>query len=625
MFYQNPEETLKEVMAELNRHVLYQCDGVQLVALGKKIQKAKEKVKKETTKWPRVKIALLGSYSTQFLRLALEAFLWKQQIYADIFEAEYNSVLAEVLSDASGLYAFKPDIVVLLGDTRDIREFPPLFSSSKQVTSWAEKTAAEYSTIWQKISRKCHCSIFQTVFTVPIHRQLGNLECNQPYSKQACIIQLNRQLMLIKQENVTLIDTEYFASWYGKHEWFDEKNYFLSKSGFFLDGLAGLCQLLSRLVAGLTGKVKKCLVLDLDNTLWGGVIGDDGLNGITLDPNHPIGEAFLSFQAYVKQLKERGVLLAVCSKNNEEIAKEPFQKLEHSILKLEDFACFVANWNDKFENIKQISKTLNIGLDALVFFDDNPAERQLVGLNSQEIEIIPVPDDPTHYCRVLEQAQCFEWLNLSREDINRTSSFANEKYRQEILSNAVTYDEYLSTLKMEAWVYVNHTETISRFTQLINKSNQFNVRTVRYNESEIREKMSLSKKFTTLAIHMKDVFVDYGIIACVILENRGDHAFVDTWVMSCRVLKRDMELFTFNRILDLVGRWKISTIITEYRPTAKNTLVSSLYDEQLKGVRMPVDNENGALNNVRYQFKLTDSRFKVHIAHNTQKGNLNDR
>jgi FkbH-like protein len=362
----------------------------------------------------------------------------------------------------------------------------------------------------------------------------------------------------------------------GKDNWFDDSAYMLYKTGFALQYAGIVGEMFSRQIAVLQGKVKKCLVLDLDNTLWGGVVGDDGYNGIQLDPNNATGESFRAFQKYVRDLKSRGVILAVCSKNDYETAKEALIKNEYMILKYDDFASFVANWNDKASNLKSISAELNIGTVSLVFFDDNPAEREIIRKYLPEVEVIEVPQNPADYVKALEQSSAFEWLQITKEDLKRNNSYYNNKSRQELLSLNHDYNEYLKALDMHALVCEPETHDMERFTQLINKSNQFNLRTIRYTEGELTN-MRLDKQYKLLVIKLSDKFEKYGIISCIILKKEGSDLFIDSWVMSCRVLKRGAEYLAFKNIIKAAEELGCNKIIGEYIPTKKNRIVKELY------------------------------------------------
>ena len=523
-----------------------------------------------------LRIAVLGSYSIQHFVSVLRFLLHEEGIDADIYEGEYDGILMDVLNDDSELYEFKPSMVILLPSIKDIKEFPVLGSDAEAVEQLADKQVQLYQGIWSKLEASLGCQILQANFVLPIERTLGNLESNYEYSRSVYYKKINAKLEQKHGGNVTIMDMEYWAGVVGKINWFDNSSYYLSKTGFRMDYIGIAAEVFVKQILALTGKVKKCLVLDLDNTLWGGVVGDDGCMGIQLDPNNAIGESYRAFQQYVLQLKERGVILAVCSKNEEDIAKEPFEKNDKMILKLDDISCFIANWEDKAGNIRTIASKLNIGVDSLVFFDDNPAEREIVKKFVPEVLVVDVPEDPADYVQALSLCMPFEWGQLTGEDFKRTQSYLQNSKRQELESSFVNYDEYLQALDMVGSVEEIDEYSKERFAQLINKSNQFNLRTIRYTEASI-EQMMQEENTKLLAVSLKDKFSDYGIISCIILKKDGEECFADTWVMSCRVLKRGVEEFAFFHVCDAARSMGCSKLMGEYIPTAKNRMVKDFY------------------------------------------------
>ena len=348
-----------------------------------------------------LRIAVLGSYSIQHFVMMLDAFLLGAGINAEIYEGEYNGIKMDVLDEESPFYRFEPKIVLLLNDHRDIKELPECLEDRQSVEASVKKSADGIRDIWGKIRKRLPgCQIFQTNIVVPPERPLGNLEGGVIYSRAEFIRNINRELAEERPDGISIVDMEYIASYAGKALWFDDASYFLSKTGFSMDILPRVCMEFTRLIAAARGKVYKCLVLDLDNTIWDGVVGDDGYDGINLDPNDAVGEAFRSFQAYLLELRKRGVILAVNSKNDENAAKEPFEKNPDMILKADDIACFVANWDDKVQNIRRIASMLNIGVDSMVFVDDNPAEREIVRKYIPEVLVIDLPEDPSPLLRL---------------------------------------------------------------------------------------------------------------------------------------------------------------------------------------------------------------------------------
>ncbi len=544
----------------------------------KDVRKFTKKFKEQD--WnPTLRIAVLGTPSLQYFVQVLRYQLDEQGIQADIYEGEFNGINMAVFDESSDFYSFKPDIVILYTHYLDITQYPPLLVEKNVITEYVESVIGYYRDIWERINTGIGpiTQILQTNFVYPPEHLLGNLETKEESSHVSFLREINRRLNLSAPSYVNIIDAELLSEFVGKYNWFDYKLFFLSKTGFNLDYLYDFTMLFTRTIMASKGKIGKCLVLDLDNTLWGGVVGDEGFDGIMLDPNNAIGEAYRYFQKYIFELKLRGVILAVCSKNDEEIAKEPFQKNPNMILSLDDISCFIANWDDKASNIRRIAQELNIGLDSLVFFDDNPAEREIIKDFIPEVTVIEVPKDPALYVKALDEAASFEWLQITKEDLSRSNSYIQNKKRAELEKSFVNYDEYLESLEMEASIYELGVKDIARFTQLLNKSNQFNLRTQRYQESEIEEKIG-SPDTKCIAVKLKDKFSEYGIISCIVLDKRDCKCFIESWVMSCRVLKRGIEDLVFERILEEARLWGCNSICGEYLPTKKNSMVSNLLD-----------------------------------------------
>lgn len=525
-----------------------------------------------------LKIAVVGSFSTQHFVMALKAFLWKNHIFCDIYEGEFNGINSELLNLESGLFKFQPEYVIILTHYTDIIGYPNILSDAKAVEEWINERMAYFNKIWGNLKQMTNCTVLQTNFVIPMERELGNLEANCHASKTNCLKLLNIALTERHPDFIFIVDLDYIASTVGKLNWFDYSGYFLNKEGFQIRYLGQVATEFGKLILIKNGGLKKCLILDLDNTLWGGEVGDAGCDGIILDPNTAEGEAYRYFQQYIKNLKERGVILAVCSKNDLDHAKAPFLKNEFMILKLEDISCFIANWRDKASNIKQISLDLNIGLESMVFFDDSKVERELVKNYLPEVEVIDVPDSVEDYVKTLDGENVFTWFQVSEEDLERSKSYIDNIKREELKTQFDDYDEFLRSLDMKVNIELTNPKQLKRFIQLVNKTNQFNLRTIRYTEAEVNALME-DKNCCLLSISLKDRFTNYGIISCIILKIENKSCFIDTWVMSCRVLKRNIEHAAMNRIEDIAKQKGCKTITAEYIPTEKNKMVRSLYSD----------------------------------------------
>ena len=520
----------------------------------------------------KIKLAVLGSYSVQHLCGVLRLFLDNEGFEVELYEGEYDGINMDVLDDTSALYSFKPDFVAVL-----------MRHSDFHFENGLDGELSYFQNIWQHLSRIDGVTIIQSNIALPIERPYGTLEAQYASSRLSLLRQLNVSISASHPPNVHILDMEYLSSYYGKAQWFDEASYFLTKQGFSMDYIGVVSSEITRIILSIAAKTNKCLVLDLDNTIWGGVVGDDGPMGIDVDPHDPLGEAYRAFQSYVLSLKERGVILAVNSKNDEDIAKEPFLKNPDMVLKLDDIACFCANWDDKASNMAFIAKSLNIGIDTLVFFDDNPAEREIVRKFCPSVTVIEVPAEPENYVRALDQAGVFDWAAITDEDKVRSSSYVENAKRAKLSESFVDYEDYLRALEMKMSSGVIGENEIGRFTQLTNKSNQFNLRTNRYSESVIRSMME-DKNVRCIYVSLSDKFTTYGIISCIILRTaaddaalRDDDCFIENWCMSCRVLRRGVEEFAFEQVKQRARELGCRRIVGEYIRTKKNGMVEGLY------------------------------------------------
>ena len=551
---------------------IYSVDSTKIINESRRLAKIIKESLEST-----IKIAVLGSASIQYFVMVLRYLLHEVGIDAEIYEGEYNGITMDVFDDNSALYAFRPDAVIVLTHYTDVKVFPELLEDGESINKKIEDTVSYYRAVWDKLSRIENVSILQSNFAIPPEHLFGNLETVVPYSKTNFLKAVNESLVSCAPKSVTIMDLDLLSQYIGKYQWFDYKAYFMSKSGFKIEYLPDVAELFKKQIVAMKGKTRKCLVLDLDNTLWGGVVGDTGYDGIQLDPNNAIGEAYRYFQSYILDLKNRGIILAVCSKNDEANAKEPFEKNPNMILRLDDISCFMANWDDKVTNIKRIAETLNIGIDSLVFVDDNPAERDIVRNYLPEVHVVNMPIDPSLYTVQLDKENPFNWIQFTKEDITRSKSYLENRNREALVSQFTNYDEYLKALEMFGCVGEVTEKEVARFAQLLNKSNQFNLRTERYTEDEI---LTLVKDIDSkcLYVSLKDKFSEYGIIACVILRKKESNCFIESWVMSCRVLKRGVETMTFAGIIRAAKEMGCTSITGEYIKSKKNSMVSEFYD-----------------------------------------------
>ena len=390
---------------------------------------------------------------------------------------------------------------------------------------------------------------------------------------------LNFELMNLAQEypNLFICDIAALQNKYGRDFFFDSTIYVSTEMLLSLDALPIVASRTWDIISSIEGKFKKCLILDLDNTVWGGVVGDDGWENIQIGHGLGIGKAYTEFQEWVKKLKNRGIIVCVCSKNDEDKAKEPFEKNPEMVLKLDDISVFIANWENKADNIRTIQRILNIGFDSMVFLDDNPFERNLVRENVPGVLVPELPEDPGNYLEYLYSLNLFETASYSSADKDRTKQYQIEAKRVATAKKYTNEADFLKSLNMVSEVSGFTNFNTPRVAQLSQRSNQFNLRTVRYTEDDISA-IEADDKQKGFAFTLEDKFGDNGLIAVVILQElTEDTLFIDTWFMSCRVLKRGMENFTLNTIVDWAKSHGYHKMVGEYLPTLKNGMVKDHY------------------------------------------------
>lgn len=527
---------------------------------------------------PETRAALLGDTATQLLSCAITGAAADKGINLNIYEAQYDQILPEIIDDSSGLYKTKPEYVIIYMSSEKLYDkfcHTPL----SERTGFADAKMAEIQGQWNKINSLINTRIIQINFAENDDRSFGDLGSRTEISYIFQIRRLNYLLseQAAREKNIYISDLSGIQNVYGRKMLFSEKYYYSARLSVSMECLPMLAFRIAGIISSLSGDFKKCIVLDLDNTLWGGVIGDDGIDNIQIG-ELGIGRAFSDFQHWLCELKKRGILLAVCSKNNEETAREPFEKHPEMVLRLEDFAIFVANWDDKASNIRYIQQTLNIGMNSMVFIDDNPFERELVRKMIPEITVPELPEDPALYLPFLKEENLFETGSYSSGDSDRTRQYRAEAQRSQLRQSAVSIDDYLKSLEMVGTYAPFDSFNIPRISQLTQRSNQFNLRTVRYTEKEISD-IAGSDRYITLYFMLKDKFGDHGLISVVILEKQEDGLFIDTWLMSCRVLKRTAEEFIINTVVKTAKDNGYSKITGEYIPTAKNKMVESIYEK----------------------------------------------
>ena len=538
----------------------------------------KKAARKSDPGLPAYKLAVIGNCATQHIATAIKGEAFLRGLSIDVFDADYDQIDAQTMDGGSELYSFAPNAVLLVMCTEKLYEG---FCSTpvEKHPSFADDTIARIRMYWTLISEKLQTSILQFSFAYLNDGSMGNYALREPCSFSYQLSRLNFLLgqSAAEHKGVYLVDINAIQGRLGTSLFKDDKLYYVAKMPFSLEALPHLAEQTVNMITALRGSIKKCVIVDLDNTLWGGVIGDDGLDGIEIG-ELGTGHAFSEFQLYLKELKRRGIILAVCSKNNEDTAKLPFEKHPEMVLRLEDFALFVANWQDKASNIRFIQQTLNIGMDSIVFLDDNPFERGVVRSLIPDITVPELPDDPALYLSYIRSLDLFETASFSSADADRTEQYRQEADRSALVAKFTSYDEYLRALEMSAQAAPFDKFHYPRIAQLTQRSNQFNLRTVRYTESEI-ESVANDDNHITRYYCLHDKYGDYGLISVVIMDKREDSSlFISEWLMSCRVLKRGMEEFIVNDIIRTASQCGCTKVIGEYIPSPKNAMVADLYE-----------------------------------------------
>jgi len=548
-------------------------------------------------------IAILGGSTTAEVTNILELFLLDSGIKPNFYESEYNKFYEDALFENEVLDKFNPEIIYIHTSIKNIIEFPELNDVEDKISSLLDIEIDRYKSIWSSLS-KYNCPIIQNNFEYPVNRSLGNLDSYDIHGKTYFINQLNEKFSQEAKftKQLYISDINYLSSYLGLKNWFDKSLWYQAKYALSMSSIPELTFNISKIINSILGVSKKCLVVDLDNTCWGGVIGDDGLKAISIGLDNAISESYTSFQKYLKELKQRGVILAVCSKNDLKNAKEGFTHPD-SVLRFEDFAAFKSNWDPKHLNIINIATEINIGVDSLVFIDDNPVERDLVSSQIAGVIVPNVGDDVIDFIDHIDRNGYFEPISLLVDDIKRNKYYEDNKKRTKEQSVFKSYDDFLISLKMTAQIETFSSIYLDRITQLTNKTNQFNLTTKRYMASEI-ENIAISDDYIKIYGKLKDKYGDNGLISVIIGSIKADKCHIDLWLMSCRVLKRDMEFAMLDELVRQSKEKGLKEIMGYYYQSEKNNMVSDLYQKfgfTLKDTNG--SNTNWSLNTSDYESK----------------------
>jgi FkbH-like protein len=555
-----------------------QLDFVQTNALDSAVRQRFSSPPGELVGKP-VRLAVLGSSTFAHLLPSLRVAGLRRGIWIDTYENDYGQYYQELMDPGSALHAFAPTAILMAFDARHATQGAHAGLGAADRDAVLAESLDRIRSCWSMARAAFNCPVLQQTIINVFPAVLGNNEHRLPGSRRAMVDRLNQMIRdAAETDGVDLVAVDDRVAVDGLAAWHDPLLWHRSKQEVTLAAGPFWGDLVGRVLAARQGRSFKCLVLDLDNTLWGGVIGDDGLNGIVLGQGSALGEGFVAVQDYARELSRRGIILAVASKNDEANALEPFEKHPEMVLTRKDIAAFRADWNDKAGNIKAIAAELNIGIDSIVFLDDNPFERTHVREELPMLAVPEVPDDPGLVPRVLADAGYFEGVTVTSEDRERTQQYQGNVEREKLKATATDMESYLRGLNMKmVWRRFDDLG-LGRTTQLINKTNQFNLTTRRYTEEEVKSVTDDPRAFG-LQIRLLDRFGDNGVIAIVIGRLQDDDAtvLIDTWLMSCRVLGRQVEPTTLNLVAAQARRLGATRLIGEYIPTKKNGMVAEHY------------------------------------------------
>ncbi|MBR4470672.1 MAG: HAD-IIIC family phosphatase [Erysipelotrichaceae bacterium] len=555
------------------KDLLYPFNSNFILENKRKIKKA---LLEEGNSFVEKKIAILGGYTTTAIRQIMELFLLNNGIKPSFYESEYNKFYEDAMFDNEELKEFNPDIIYVCTSNRNITRYPSL---NDDVDLLLNNEFDKFKGIWESLKEKYNCPIIQNNFELPYYRLMGNKDASDIHGKVNYVTRLNMLFYDYAQnnDNFYICDINYISADYGLKQWSDPFYFHMYKYALNVNAVPYLSFNVANIIKSLFGKNKKGFVLDLDNTLWGGVIGDDGVEGIKVGPEEPQGQVYSEFQRYLKEHKQLGLILNIDSKNDYENA---IAGLKHpdSELSEDDFVVIKANWEPKDRNFEEIANELTLLPESLVFVDDNPAERHIV---SEQLKCVCAPEleSVEHFIEVLDRNGFFEVTTLSKDDLKRNEMYKENIQRAKAEASFSNYKDYLLSLDMKGIIKPFEPLYVERISQLSNKSNQFNLTTHRYTVNDI-ESISADDNYITLYGKLIDRFGDNGLVSVVIGHVLDEVCEIDLWIMSCRVLKRDLEFAMMDELVKKCREKGVKKIIGHYYPTAKNKMVKDFYSIQ---------------------------------------------
>jgi len=529
----------------------------------------------------KLKVAILSSITIEPIISILHVKCCEQKINAEFFLGDYNIIDQYILDYDGELYRFKPDVLIIF--LRAEERCPKLLNhyielSKNEIEIQIQETIKEINNLLMIFKEKSNAKVILHNFEYPAYPVFGVYDSQILNGQKDNFEKLNHQLIEISHnfKDCFILDYELLISKYGKNNWFDSKLWYTSKGPISRIGFEALSNYYIRYFIPILGLTKKCIVVDLDNTLWGGIIGEDGIDGIIIGDS-PKGSAYLDFQVELKKLYHKGIILAINSKNNQSDVMEVFEKKQNMKLKKENFACIKINWDDKAKNMFAISNELNIGLDSFVFFDDSPIERELIKQKIPDIKVIDIPENPFNYAQILRDLPDFEIISISEEDLKRGEMYYAQCQRKQLGESCGSLEDFYKSLQMKVKIFEDDNNVISRISQLTQKTNQFNLTTRRYSENEIANFIT-SSDYHVYSLSLFDKFGDNGLVGVVIVSNKNAHEWIiDEFLLSCRVIGRTVETAFFSYLIEKAKKSGIRKIIGEYIPTKKNACVRDLY------------------------------------------------
>lgn len=553
----------------------YPFEAEKILAKRKSLRRS---LKEQEISYHAVKIAIVGGSTTKDIRDILELFLLNYGIEPVFYEGEYNRFYEELVFDNQELEAFGPDIVYIHTTNRNVYHYPEPEDSEAAVKEKLQLEYERYQSIWSAVKTKYHCSMIQNNFEMPYYRNYGNMDAVDIHGCVNFLNALNQRLYEYarNQESFYICDINYLSADYGLSKWAEPKYFYLYKYAVSPKAIPYLAYNLANIIKSMYGKNKKCIALDLDNTLWGGIIAEDGVENIVIGKETPEGEMYTAFQQYLKEKQKLGTLLTIASKNELKFALDGLAR-EDMLLHKEDFAVIKANYEPKSQNVIETAKELNLLPESFVFVDDNPAEQMIVKDTIPKASVVSA-ENIEEVIYLLDRGGFFEPTKVTADDLQRAQMYQKEQLRKELESTCTDYESYLKSLEMVTTIRPFDAESLGRITQLTNKSNQFNLTTRRYTQAELAE-IADNAEYITLYGRLKDKFGDNGIVSVIITKKAGEAYVIDLWLMSCRVLKRNMEYAMFDALVAEAKKRGVKKLQGVYIPTEKNGMVKEFYRE----------------------------------------------